>query len=82
MWNLFQVNNKDIRTTDVAIAFVVASLLLTWTDFALCLGISIVNFEQVNVAYDDPERHFFEGSHAGQLQKKKTMVSFTVKQNW
>ena len=71
MWNLFQVNNKDIRTTDVAIAFVVASLLLTWTDFALCLGISIVNFEQVNVAYDDPERHFFWGESCWPTTKKE-----------
>ena len=82
MWNLFQVNNKDIRTTDVAIAFVVASLLLTWTDFALCLGISIVNFEQVNVAYDDPKQHFFWKESCWSTTKKKTMVSFTVKQNW
>ena len=46
MWNLFIVNNKEIRTTS----------LLFWclyhcqlrTDFTNCSGVSIVDFEQVN----------------------------------
>ena len=46
---MFKVNNKDTRTTS-----------LTWTYFAPCSSVSIVNFAQVNAdcdRVDEKQRH-------------------------
>ena len=45
MWNLFQVNNKEIEQTSIT------------SFFTHCFDASIVNFEQVNARREDPEIH-------------------------
>ena len=40
MWNLFKVNNEDT---------ILESKFLTMAGFTYCSGVSIVNFEQVNI---------------------------------
>ena len=48
VWYLLKFNNEDTRTTDVILVF----LLLTLKRFhKICSGVSIVDFEQVNVGW-------------------------------
>ena len=46
---MLKVNNKDTRTTPG----VVMVLLLTLTYFTLCSSLSIANFEQLNVGWEE-----------------------------
>ena len=46
-WNLFQVNNKETRTTLMMSFWYLCCYL--WTDFTHCSAVSIVDFEERNV---------------------------------
>ena len=50
VWNQFKENNKDVRATSNEAALV--SLLLIWTYFTHCSGVSIVDFEQVSAGWE------------------------------
>ena len=46
VWNMFKVNNKDIKTTPMASFWCLYCKL--WTYFTPCSSVSMVNFEHVN----------------------------------
>ena len=48
VWNLFRVNNRDIRTTSITSFWCLYEL---WADLIHCSGVSIVDLEQVNAVW-------------------------------
>ena len=50
MWNMFKVNNKDIRTTLLASFWCLYCYL--WTYFTPCSSVSFVDFEQINADWE------------------------------
>ena len=53
---MFKVSNKNTRTTDIALVF----LLLTSTYSKTFSSVSIVDIEQVNVSWQNPHTHLLK----------------------
>ena len=49
VWNMFKVNNKDTRTTSLKSFWCLYCQL--WTNFTHCSGVSIADFEKVNLGW-------------------------------
>ena len=72
MWNLFKVNNKDIRTTSLTSFWRLYSDL--WTDFTYCSGVSFIDFEQVKVGYSCLLEVFYFFASCLKIQSSKYCI--------